>query len=68
MTGERRRRLDASLARLGRATTMVGVPEIFIEAELAIAVRRFGIWAVATRIAKQSYETWKFERKFNATS
>lgn len=59
-TPENRRMLNTSLARLGRCdATAHFTPDVFIENELAIAVRRFGTLTIFLRIIKQTYYGWR---------
>ena len=43
-------------------------PEILIEAELAIAVRRFGVRRVVTRIIQQTWDMFWLSRRFRRSN
>jgi hypothetical protein len=61
--------IDRCLYRLGRcAGDDTSCPEVFIESEIALLVRRFGIWKVAKRIMSQAYDSWKIKRRLRDAS
>ncbi len=53
----KRELLNRSLHRLGECSRYEHrmIPDVFIENELAIAVRRFGLWRVIRRIIEQEW-------------
>ena len=56
----KRESLNRSLLRLGRAASMeTACPDVFVRNELALAVRRYGVW----EIAKTVYTQWRDARK-----
>ena len=63
--------LARSVARLYRMTGQenrftaftMSAPEILVEAELAIAARRFGLWRVVRRAVEQEVSMWALTRR-----
>jgi hypothetical protein len=63
----KRESLNRSLLRLGRAAAPdTCCPDVFVRNELAIAVRRFGWWAIAKTIVQQLRDARRLERRMES--
>lgn len=53
----RRELVNRCLSRLGSSQSLL-VPEVFIENELALCLRRFGFWRVVRAMIRQRWDIW----------
>ncbi len=61
-----RESLNRSLRRLGDAGYSLLLPPVFIEHELALAVTRFGTFAILKRIVLNKIDAWRLRWNLSA--